>query len=151
MRGSHAGISLTMILPYSIAYDLGPVPMEFRVSPANRQIREITVDWRVQDRWGAVITRGRFELPPADGELAGQDFTWTPPRFGWYTVTTELSHQGRRLRGIGKLFGVTPRFPNMLALAEGEGHPAEIHAAGDRGLRDTWFTVKRGVYHELRA
>ena len=112
--------SLTTILPYSIAYDLGPVPVEFRVSPANRQLREIAVDWRVQDMLGAVIAKGRFELPLADGEPAGQDFNWTPPRFGWYTVTAEMSHQGRRLRAIGKHFGVTPRFPGTITLTEGE-------------------------------
>ena len=112
--------SLTTTLPYSIADDLGPVPVEFRVSPANRQIREIIVDWRVQDMLGAVMTKGHFELPLADGEPAKRDFAWAPPRFGWYTVTAEMSHRGHRLRAIGKHFGVTPRFPGMVTLAEGE-------------------------------
>ena len=96
--------------------------MDFRVGPATRQIRGITVDWRVQDMLGAVVAKGRFELPLADCEPAQQDFAWTPPRFGWYTVTAEMSHQGQRLRAIGRHFGVTPKYPGMVALAEGESN-----------------------------
>jgi hypothetical protein len=112
--------TLATSLPYAIAYDLAPVHVEFRVGPATRQIRQIAVDWRVQDTLGAVVAKGRFELPLTDREPAQRDFTWTPPRFGWYTVTAEMSHQGQRLRAIGRHFGVTPKYPGMVALAEGE-------------------------------
>ena len=89
--------TLATSLPYAIAYDLQPVPVEFLVGPATRQIREITVDWRVQELRGAVVAKGRFELPLTDREPAQRNFTWTPPRFGWYIVTAEMSYRGQRL------------------------------------------------------
>ena len=112
--------SLSTSLPYSIAYDLRPVPVRFQIDAAIRQIEELTVDWRVQDVLGAVCARGQFDLPLVNGRPARHDFTWTPPRFGWFTVTAELSRQTQRLRAVGKHIGVTPTYPGMVALAEGE-------------------------------
>jgi len=107
-------------LPYNIAYDLAPIPVEFVLRPATRQVKDLTVEYRVHDVYKAEVAKGSFSLKLEDGAEARQALTFTPPRWGWYTVECLLSDQGGFLMGVGAHVGVTPKFPGMPVLAEGE-------------------------------
>jgi len=111
---------ITNALPYSIAYDLQPIPLTFTVQPANRQIEQISVDWRVQDTFGTPSASGHFDLPLQNGVLATSNFNFTPPKFGWYTVTCDLGYQGKKLLSVGNHLGVTPPYAGMIKLAAGD-------------------------------
>ncbi|HYG75558.1 MAG TPA: glycosyl hydrolase [Planctomycetota bacterium] len=112
--------SIEVKLPYNIAYDFSPVPAEFVVAAANRQISDITVNYTAVDMYRTEIAKGSFELKLQNNVEARQAFSITPPRYGWYTIMCEVVSGGQRLMATGEHFGVTPKFPNMVALAEGQ-------------------------------
>jgi len=107
-------------LPYNIAYDFAPVPVEFIVAPANRLISDITVNYFVYDMYKTEIAKDTFDLKLQNSAEARHAFSVTPPRFGWYTVVSEVIHKGQRLAGVVEHFGVTPKFPSLVALVEGQ-------------------------------
>ena len=107
-------------LPYNIAYDLSPVSLELAIKPGNRRVQEIQATYRIHDMYKNEIANGKFDLALQDGVEARHAFTFTPPRFGWYTVSCEIAYQGTPLVSIGAHFGVTPKFPGMPVLAQGE-------------------------------
>ena len=112
--------SLNTNLPYSIAYDLKPIPIDLQVKAANRQIQECSVRWDAYDMYKTEVGHGQFDLPLQDGTAASQAFEFTPPGFGWYTVSAVISSNNQPLLAIGKHFGVTPKYPGMVSLAVGE-------------------------------
>ena len=112
---------LEIKLPYSISYETKkPINCEFVVAPANRRLSEVQVNWRVLDVFKTEWSKGSFKLPLQDGKEARQGFTFTPPRYGWFTVQAEVVGNGERLIGIGAHGGVTPRYANMPELKEGD-------------------------------
>ncbi len=112
---------LKIKLPYSIAYEpKKPINCEFIVAPANRRLNEVSVAWHVYDVYKNEWGKGTFKVPLKDGEEAKSSFTFTPPRFGWFTIEAEISGNGERLIGIGAHGGVTPRYANMPELKEGD-------------------------------
>ncbi len=112
---------LQIKLPYNIAYEpKQPINCEFIVAPANRRVKEVQVAWHVYDVYKKEWGKGDFKVALKDGEEARTNFTFTPPRFGWFTVEAEISANGERLLGIGAHGGVTPRYANMPVLNEGD-------------------------------
>ena len=107
-------------LPYGIAYDLRPFPLDFVVKPANRLVRGVHVESQVDDMYKTEAGHGAFDLNLLDAVEGRQAFTFTPPGYGWYTVSCTLSHGGETLQTIGAHFGVTPHYPGMPDLAAGE-------------------------------
>jgi hypothetical protein len=144
--------SITTSLPYNIAYNLQPVPIEFVVGAANRQVREIDVAYRVQDVFGNQVLQSKFALPLQDNIEAKQAFSFTPPKMGWYTVSCDISHRGQRLLTIGEHFGVTTRFSGMNALAAGESPGGWTDAPRQMfvGLVNMRLHAKGGNAEELK-
>jgi hypothetical protein len=58
------------------------VPVEFVVAPANRQVREVDVAYRVQDAFGNEVSHGKFALPLQDNVQAKHAFSFTPTENG---------------------------------------------------------------------
>jgi sugar lactone lactonase YvrE len=144
--------SITTSLPYNIAYDLQPVPVEFLVAAANRQVREVDVSYRVQDAFGNAVSQGKFSLPLQNNVEAKQAFSFTPPKLGWYSVSCELSHRGQRLLSIGRHFGVTSKFSGMNTLAAGESPGGWTDAPRQMfvGLVNMRLHAKAGNAEELK-
>jgi hypothetical protein len=112
---------LEVKLPYSISYEpKKPITCELIVAPANRRLNEVQVNWRVFDVFKTEWSKGTFKVPLKDGVEARQSFTFMPPRYGWFTVQSEVLGNGERLIGIGAHGGVTPRYANMPELKEGD-------------------------------
>lgn len=106
--------------PYHVAYDLKPVEFQFVVKPGNRRVKQLAVRYRVFDMVRTEIATGQFDLPLKDGVEARQTLSFTPPRYGWYTIACEMTGGGKRLTAVGAHVGVTPRFEKMPVLAAGE-------------------------------
>ncbi|HKI34312.1 MAG TPA: NEW3 domain-containing protein [Gemmataceae bacterium] len=113
-------LAVESALPYGIAYDFAAASFDFVVKASNRQVRALDVRWFVHDVWKNEIAKGTFPLPLRDGAEARHAVEFTPPRYGWYTVTFEAWQGDRFLAAVGKHLGVTPKFPGMPVLAAGE-------------------------------
>jgi len=107
-------------LPYNIAYVAGQIPLSFVVAPANRQVQNVDVAWRVQDVAGKEVSKGALQMPLKDGAEARGDFAFRAPQFGSYFVTADVSSGGQALASYGAHIGVTPQFPNTKTLVAGE-------------------------------
>ncbi len=107
-------------LPYGIAYDMKPAPFDLVVKASNHQVRGLEVRWFAQDVWKNEAAKGTFYMPLRDGEEARHSIFFTPPRFGWYTVTFEAWGGNRFLTAVGRHLGVTPKFAGMPVLAAGD-------------------------------
>lgn len=144
--------SIATSLPYNIAYNLQPVPVQFVVPAANRQVREVDVAYRVQDVFGNQISQGTFALPLQDNVEAKQSFSFTPPKMGWYSVSCEISHRGQRLLSIGQHFGVTSKFGGMNTLTAGESPGGWTDAPRQMfvGLVNMRLHAKSGNAEELK-
>jgi len=92
-------------LPYNIAYELKPIEIGIALKGPNPG----GAVWRVCDVFGEELASGKLE-----GASAAVSFA--PPRWGWYMVAC----QGPDRRGVAKFLGVTPKFPGVHTLAEGE-------------------------------
>ena len=112
--------ALTTALPYDVAYDLSPVPVEFSVGAATRLVDAIHVNWEVVDFRRQTVGKGAFDMDLVDGVAATNRFDFTPPALGWYTVSAVIEYRGERLRAIGRHVCVTQEYPGMPRLAEGE-------------------------------
>lgn len=128
------------VLPYGIAYDLSPVAAEFVVAPANRAVKNIAVSWTAYDSTQTAVGKGTFAMALKDGEEARTPLTFTPPRYGWYTVRATVSADGTTLATYGQHFGVTPHFAGMETLEAGESNggwvdPARQSFAGFPNMR----------------
>ena len=106
-------------LPYGILYQPAPVSYDFIVKASNRRVHHLDVDWIVYDVFHQEIAKGRFPLPLRDGKEARHSISFTPPRFGWYSICFRAGQNGRPLLGVARHLGVTPRFPGMPILAAG--------------------------------
>ncbi len=112
--------TITADLPYSISYDLNPVGAQLLITAANRMVSQVHVSYVVYDTWKNEAGKGAFDLALKDGEAAKAALTFTPTKFGWYTMELTLSSGDKPLMTIGKHFGVTRHFANMPELKEGE-------------------------------
>jgi hypothetical protein len=112
--------SVTTPLPYDIAYDLKTIAVDFNIGAAIRQVQDLSVSYRVHDALRNEVARGNFTLGLQNGVAAKQSIPFTPPRWGWYTFTYEISSQGQLLQTLGKHIGVTPQYAGMISLAAGE-------------------------------
>ncbi len=113
-------LAVEVKLPYNVAYELAPVAADFIVKAGTRQIADLSVTWRAVDAYNHEAGRGSFALRLTNGEESRQAVSFTPPRWGWYSLQFEVSSGGERLAGLAAHVGVTPKFPGMPVLAEGE-------------------------------
>ena len=112
--------AVSVKLPYGVAYALAPIHVDFRMKPASRQVKLLTVEYRVHDVHKKEVAGGRFRMKLTDGVEAKHLITFTPPRWGWYTIECRLLDESEFLMAVGAHVGVTPKFPGMPSLAEGE-------------------------------
>jgi len=106
-------------LPYNIAYKAGePIQADVIVAPAKRQLSKIVVSFKVYDPSGTVVAKGQKPMELHDGQEARLPLEWTPPRFGAYSLVASYQVEDTTLSSQAIHFGVTPRFPNMPALAD---------------------------------
>jgi hypothetical protein len=91
----------------------------FKVGAAFRELTDVSVTYRVQSTLGNQVAQGSFNLALQDDVEADKTVWFTPPRYGWYTVTFEVSHLGQVLQRFGKHIGVTPPFSGMWTMAHG--------------------------------
>ena len=113
--------ALSSALLYNISYDAKkPIAMNFSVGAANRFVDRATVNWHAYDAQKNEVDKGTFALPLKNGEAAQTTFTWTPPRYGAYFVMADISSAGGSLGALGQHIAVSPRYPQMLALTEGD-------------------------------
>lgn len=106
--------------PYNISYDTSKVAFDFVVKPETRRVREITVSYHLYDMYKTLLAEGRFTQTLYDCVEARKTITITPPRFGWYTLSCDVSSRGQHLTGVAAFLGVTPQYAGMPVLAEGE-------------------------------
>ena len=122
--------TLTTQLVENIAYDLSPIELTYTVPAASRRINKAAVEYRVYDVYKTAVATGRFTLKLVDKQEASQTFSFTPPRYGWYEVECHATTaDGRPIRAVGAHVGVTPEFPSMHTLVEGESTHSWIDPA----------------------
>ena len=103
-------------LPANVSYEPGkPVPMDYSIAAANRNVTSSSANWRVFDARKNEVAKGTFNLPLENGKAAGAAFNWTPPRYGSYFVQVKMTSPEGDLGALGEHIGVTPRFTNMPA------------------------------------
>jgi len=106
-------------LSNNIAYEAGkPIEADVVVAPARRQLSSIVVAFQVYDPSGTVVAKGQKPLELHDGQEARLPLEFTPPRFGAYSLVANYQVGDTTLSSQAIHFGVTPRFPNMLALSD---------------------------------
>ena len=116
-------VRLESPLPYNIAYETGkPVEADVVVAPAKRNIQNANVAYRVFDASGKLITKGEKPLALRDGEEARLPLSFTPPRFGQYSLVADYKAGDDTIRSQAIQLGVTPRFPNMPVLVAGQSN-----------------------------
>ena len=107
-------------LPSNVSYEPNkPVPMEFSVAAANRNVSSATANWRAFDAFKNEVAKGTFTLPLENGKAATAAFSWTPPRYGAYLVQVQMTSPDGELGALGEHVGVTPRFANMVSDVSG--------------------------------
>lgn len=110
-------IKATVGLPYSISYDVKqPIPVTFAVTPAIRYLDNLTVKYRVYDMYKNEAAHGQFDLALVNGQPAQQTISFTPPKWGWYTVCFEAFSKDLLLDTTSQHVGVTPKYPGMPTL-----------------------------------
>ncbi len=124
-------------VPYHVAMQPGPFPLQLSVLPAARRIREIEVRWRLLDSFGTQTDKGSFDLALQDGEAAQKPFSVSPPRNGWYSLVTDYAYKGQVLQTDAKFIGVSPRYAGMDAPADG-------------GPKGGWEDAPRQVFSGLQ-
>ena len=133
--------SLRTNLPYDVSYNADePIDIRFSVGTAERRIKDIVVKWRVHDMYKNNIAQGEASLNLKDNTPAGFAFSFTPPKWGWYTVVAGISSGGKFLQTINRHLLITREYPGMPALKAGESNgglgdaPRQVFA-GLHGMR----------------
>lgn len=119
-RASGLAATIQTNAPNNIFYDLSPVSSEFVLAPSNRLTNNLNVRWNVFDDEQKSVGQGQFDLPNQNGREARAPMNWTPPRFGWYSACAQIFDGQTPLKSVVAHFGVTPRFPGLVALSEGD-------------------------------
>ena len=107
---------LTTDLLNHVTNDLAPINATFNLTPWNPNVKEVTVDWTAYDYRKNDVGHGTVKLPcPYVQPIAVQSFpiTFTPTKYGWYTVEAQVSADGNHLGGASIMFGVTPKYDDM--------------------------------------
>ncbi len=108
-------------LPYNIAYEPGkPIEADVVVAAARRNLQSVDVAFRVFDASGHLVGSGQKPLVLSDGQDARLALSWTPPRFGSYSLVASYKAGADVLFSQAMHFGVTPRFADMPVLEEGQ-------------------------------
>jgi hypothetical protein len=103
--------------PYNLAYELAPIEVELGVKNASQH--ELKLSWHVYDMYKNEVAKDEWTAKLDKGQ-AIKTVSFTPPRFGWYAVQLQAYARKERLGGWQKHVGVTPRFPGMIELKQGE-------------------------------
>ena len=113
-------LAIEVKLPYNVAYERAPVSAELIVKAGVRRVQELDVSYHVYDAYKNEAGKGSFTLNLKDGEESRQAVSFTPPRWGWYSVQFQAAHRGARLTGLAAHVGVTPKYAGLPVLAPGE-------------------------------
>jgi len=109
-------------LANNIAYEAGkPIEADVVVAPTRRNLQSVNVAFRVFDAEGKLVASGQKPLPLADNQEARLPLSWTPPRFGAYSLVADYKAGADVLSSQAIHFGVTPRFAGMPVLEAGQG------------------------------
>ena len=102
-------------LPFNVAYQTGvPIPMRVVVAPGVRAIDKATAHWRVFDDAKNLMGEGTVPLALKNGEATEAPFSWTPTRFGGYSVITDFESPQGFLMAQGEHLAVTPRYAETM-------------------------------------
>ncbi len=124
-------------LTYNVAYQPGQeVTMSYRIAPANRSAKEAAVHWLVFDAAKKQIAEGKFVLPLTNGQEPKATFSFKLPRFGSYFVLAKAQSPEGALVNVAEHLGVTPAWPGMPVLKEGEA-------------KDSWEDAPRQMWSGL--
>lgn len=108
-------------LAYNIAYEVGkPIEADVVVAPSKRNLPSVNVAFRVFDARGSLVASGEKPLPLTDGQEARLPLSFTPGRFGAYSLVADYKAGADVLSSQAIQFGVTPRFAEMPALEAGQ-------------------------------
>ena len=107
---------LTPDLPQRMSCELKPVNLEFAIKPAYRRVKDVSVEYRVYDIFKNELAKDRFDLKLEDGVEAKKSLSFTPPKWGWYTIECQLYQGSTRLMGVGGHLGFTPKFAGLPTL-----------------------------------
>ena len=124
--------TLTTALPYNQQASLAAITFTYAVPAAQFGVHAITVRWKVFDDNHVRVGAGSFAVALTDGAAYSATFSWTPARYGAFTVvcTPESAEvlAGMSGGGAGVVFpgvactvGAAPAYSNMRALAAGDG------------------------------
>lgn len=112
--------SLACALPYNVAYDPGKaVAMEYVVAAANRSVDKVTVTWHAYDALKKPAGEGKFDVALTNGQESRTPFTFTPPKFGQYTIIAQADSPKGDMGAVAEHVAVTDRYPFMPELAAG--------------------------------
>lgn len=118
------GVAFENNTPYNISYNLQPIPYEFVIKAATRPVHTLAVRYRAYDMNKNVVNAGTFTLNLQDTVEARKSMSFTPPKYGWYSITFELYDSvidpRYYLQGNSIYFGVTADYAGMPKLAAGE-------------------------------
>lgn len=106
--------------PYNVLYNLAPVQCRFEVPASKRNVPSVDVKWNVYDWQQNNVAQGQFHLFLRSNHDEHIPITWTPPRYGWYTMRVQSISGGAVLLSTVAHFGVTPRYNDMVNLQAGE-------------------------------
>lgn len=105
---------VTVDLSNHVTTARAPIPFELTVKKAFRKVKDVRADYHIYDFYKTEVSRGSVALKLEDGVEARQRFSFTPPRWGWYTIECALSApDGQWLKTAGAHVGVTPPFAGM--------------------------------------
>ena len=124
---------LESTLPFNIAYEAGvPVEADVIVPAARRSLNAVQVAFRVFDAAGQVVENGQKTLVLRNEEEARLPLSWTPPKFGAYSLVADFIAGNEVISSQAIHFGVTPRFENLPVLSAGESKGGWEDAARQR-------------------
>lgn len=101
-------------LPFNVSYETGvPIPMRVVVASGVRNVASATAQWRVFDEAKNELGKGTLPLALENGKETVATFSWTPRRFGAYSVIVRFDSPQGFLMAQGEHLAVTPRYASM--------------------------------------
>lgn len=100
-------------IPFNVTHEFTPIEAELVLPAANRNVSEIEVSYHIYDLDKKVVGEGQVKVPLENNVTAKVPITFTPQKYGWYTVEAQMRGGGEDLGGVSSMFGVTPRYANM--------------------------------------
>jgi hypothetical protein len=107
-------------LPYDIAYEPGAITARVVFPAGRRSVTAATATWRAYDADKREVGKGTMSFALDKAEEVAAALSFTAPQFGWYLVECDFTSDGEPLGAIAKAIGITPKFPGLPVLAQGD-------------------------------